>query len=63
MTSIGNRRTTEDARASLFVDWSNIYIGRHEAVLRFGEDPLAVRVSSDLYGELKGLLGPKCLSD
>lgn len=46
MASIGNLRTTRDARASLFVDWSNIYIGRREAALRSGEDPLAVRVSA-----------------
>ena len=52
MTSIGNRRTTEDARASLFVDWSNIYIGRREVALRFGEDPLAVRVSASRLASL-----------
>ena len=46
MASIGNLRTTQDARASLFVDRSNIYVGRREAALRNGEDPLAVRVSA-----------------
>lgn len=46
MASIGNPRTTQDGRASLFVDWSNIYIGRREAANRCGEDSFAVRVSA-----------------
>ena len=52
MASIGNHRTTQDARASLFVDWSNIYIGRREAAVRCGEDPLAVRVSATRLASL-----------
>ena len=31
--------------------------------VRVFELPFPVRVSADLYGELKGLLGPRCLSD
>lgn len=52
MTGIGNLRTTGDARASLFVDWSNIYIGRRQAANRCGEDPLAVRVSATRLASL-----------
>ena len=46
MGSIGNLRATADPGAALFVDWSNIYLGRREAAWRRGEDPLAVRVSA-----------------
>lgn len=31
--------------------------------VRVFELPMTVRVTADLYGELKGLLGPRCLSD
>src|SRR5437773_2618193 len=46
MTGIGNLGTGGEARAALFVDWSNIYIGRREAAQARGETSLEVRVSA-----------------
>ena len=52
MTGIGNFRMSQEAPSALFVDWSNIYLGRREAALQRGEDPLAVRVSAERLAAL-----------
>lgn len=52
MTGIGNTRTSEEAPCALFVDWSNVYLGRREAAHQRGEDALAVRVSAQRLATL-----------
>ncbi|MBC9926913.1 DNA polymerase III subunit alpha [Leucobacter sp. cx-169] len=70
MISVVDHRATERLMGEL-KDTLRRHRGENEVRLRLHtsqgvrifELPFPVRISADLYGELKGLLGPKCLSD